>query len=159
MNSAIDFDGNLIDRKANQVNFDPKVPDKPSAKISRDLTPFPKELHNKAMQWRATRDIATGGGVAPKGEAGATEAAGAEGGEGVLLRQNVVARPSNNRNSLMNALCNPLDEVLAADVVAIVVVVVVVVVVAAALVVVVVVVVVDFDYTLILIDWLGGGGK
>jgi len=119
INSAIDFDGHLVDRKANQVNFDPKVVDKPSAKISRDLTPFPKELHNKAMQWRMSRDVTLGG----SGQAGHSKA-GPEGGEasveagasaradvGVVMRKTLVVRPGNNRNSLMNALSNPLDEV------------------------------------------------
>ncbi len=43
-------------RKGSQVNFDIQVLDKRS-KLSRDPTPFPKELHNRAMQWRAARDI------------------------------------------------------------------------------------------------------
>ena len=30
------------------------------SKITRDLTPYPKELHIKAMQWRATRGELTG---------------------------------------------------------------------------------------------------
>ena len=49
-------------RKTSQVNFDPQVMDKRN-KISRDPTPFPKELHNKAMQWRAARNIDVGGEV------------------------------------------------------------------------------------------------
>ncbi len=45
-----------MNRKSSQVYFDPEVLDKRS-KLSRDPTPFPKELHTKAMQWRAARDI------------------------------------------------------------------------------------------------------
>ena len=105
VDSAIDFDGRVVIRKASQVNFDPKVLDKPSSKISRDLTPFPKELHSKAMQWRATRDITVGGGEG----AGVEGAVGAEGGD-VIFRKRVNSRTSN-RNSLLKALSNPLDEV------------------------------------------------
>ena len=77
------------------MNFDPKIQDKRS-KINRDLTPFPKELHSKAMQWRATRDIVAGGGK--------------PGEEGVALRQHPT-KQLQNRTSLLTALANPLDEV------------------------------------------------
>ena len=103
------------------MNFDPKVVDKLTAKISRDPTPFPKELHNKAMQWRMSRDITLGGSggqaghpkPGPEGlESVQEEGASAGGvGVGVVMRKNTVSRPSNNRNSLMTALSNPLDEV------------------------------------------------
>ena len=39
------------------VNFDPKVKDNKST-IKRDLTPYPKELHIKALQWRSAREEA-----------------------------------------------------------------------------------------------------
>ena len=37
------------------VNFDPEVQD-PKSKLTRDPTPYPKELHVKALQWRAARE-------------------------------------------------------------------------------------------------------
>ena len=82
------------------MNFDTKVLDnlKKGSKISRDPTPFPKELHSKAMQWRASRDIVLGEGTVK-----------AEG--GVMLRHGVKGLHSQNRNSLLTALANPLNEV------------------------------------------------
>ena len=87
-----------LNKRSSVVNFDIKVvPDsRPKATISRDPTPFPKELHSKAMQWRAARAAATGGGGAD-----------AEG--GVTKRIHVGGKRIQNRNSLLTALANPLD--------------------------------------------------
>lgn len=86
------------------MNFDPKIQDKKS-KISRDPTPFPKELHSKAMQWRAAREIVVAGGEG--GGGGGV----AQGEGGVTIRPHSNKRVQNNRNSLLKALANPLDEV------------------------------------------------
>lgn len=41
------------------MNFDPKVQDHKS-NLTRDPTPYPKELHIKALQWRSAREAAAG---------------------------------------------------------------------------------------------------
>ena len=105
LNSITEFDECIDERKANQVNFDPKVQDRPSNKISRDLTPFPKELHNKAMQWRASRNVKAEGGEG-------CEAVGYMANDrDVPMRYNPKKRRMTNRNSLLTALSEPLDEV------------------------------------------------
>ncbi len=81
---------------ASLVNFDPKVKDQKHTKISRDVTPFPKELHSKAMQWRATRDILIGG----EGVANA---------EGGVTMRTQSAKRGQDRNSLLKAFANPLE--------------------------------------------------
>ncbi len=89
-------------KRASQVNFDISISEKPRAKISRDLTPFPKELHTKAMQWRATREAIASGGVGM-----------AHGQGGVLLRPKAAGgKRVQDRNSLLTALANPLNEVM-----------------------------------------------
>ena len=106
LDSATESEEETVKRKSSQVNFDPMVLDKAANKISRDLTPFPKDLHNKAMQWRASRDIAVG-----SGRNTTTEEAGAgEKKKGVPLRLHP-KKSINNRNSLLTALSEPLDEV------------------------------------------------
>ena len=88
-----------LNRRASQVNFDIKqfpAENKAKATISRDPTPFPKELHTKAMQWRASRAAVIAG-----------SAAGAEG--GVTRRAHSVGKTLQNRESLLTALANPLD--------------------------------------------------
>lgn len=89
-----------VEKRASQVNFDIKGPEKPRTKINRDLTPFPKELHSKAMQWRAARAAAASGG----GAVGNTEV-------GVVLRSHGTGKHLQKRSSLLKALDNPLDEV------------------------------------------------
>lgn len=86
-----------MNKRASLVNFDLKVSDKSrkSTSINRDPTPFPKELHAKAMQWRAAREIVVGG-------EGGTEG-------GVTKRVHVGGKRIQNRNSLLTALANPLD--------------------------------------------------
>jgi hypothetical protein len=88
----------VLNKRASLVNFDLTVPDKPkkATSINRDPTPFPKELHAKAMQWRAAREVAVGGGGANQ-----------EG--GVTKRVHAAGRKTQNRNSLLTALANPLD--------------------------------------------------
>lgn len=81
-------------KRSNVVNFDIKMPDKPHVSITRDPTPFPKELHAKALQWRAARKAALGGAKLE---------------EGVVKRAQSAARKTQNRNSLLTALSNPLD--------------------------------------------------
>ena len=90
-----------LGKRSSQVNFDISLPDKPRTKISRDPTPFPKELHTKAMQWRAAREVAaTGGGGVAHGQSG------------VALRpKGAGGRRVQDRNSLLTALANPLNEV------------------------------------------------
>ena len=89
----------VINKRASLVNFDLKMSDKPkkSTSINRDPTPFPKELHTKAMQWRAAREIVVGaeGGVNSEG--------------GVTKRVHKAGKGMQNRNSLLTALANPLD--------------------------------------------------
>ena len=84
-------------KRTSLVNFDINMPDKTHVSISRDPTPFPKELHAKAMQWRAAREAALGGGGVAKLEGG------------VVKRAQSAARRTQNRNSLLTALSNPLD--------------------------------------------------
>ena len=91
----------MLHRKASQVNFDPKVTDRKS-NLTRDPTPFPKELHSKAMQWRAARE---------KGEAHH----GRPGSPGIGMDEVALRKPINrrlpNRYSLLKALSDPLIEV------------------------------------------------
>lgn len=103
LDSVVEFDP-LGEPKASQVNFDPKVLDRQSNKISRDLTPFPKELHSKAMQWRASRNI-----ILEEG-GGAGEGVAVAGGQEVTMRKHQKKGPIN-RDSLLTALSEPLDEV------------------------------------------------
>ena len=99
-----DYEDRMLHRKASQVNFDPKVTDRKS-NLTRDPTPFPKELHSKAMQWRAAREK---GGGPHQGRDGA-------GSPGVGMDEVALRRPLNrrlpNRYSLFKALSDPLIEV------------------------------------------------
>ena len=93
-----------LDRRTSQVNFDMVAPEKTSrTKINREVTPFPKELHSKAMQWRAAREAA----------AAATAGEGRVQGEGAVMLRSKAAgrRRAQDRNSLLTALANPLNEV------------------------------------------------
>ena len=92
-----DYEDRMLHRKTSQVNFDPKVTDRKS-NLTRDPTPFPKELHTKAMQWRAAREKGEGHGKpgSPKDE--------------VALRK-PLGRRLPNRYSLLKALSDPLIEV------------------------------------------------
>ena len=90
-----------LEKRTSHVNFDVTLPEKPRTKISRDPTPFPKELHTKAMQWRAAREAAATSGVGV-----------AHGQGGVMLRPKAAGgKRVQERNSLLKALANPLDEV------------------------------------------------
>ena len=101
-----DYEDRMLHRKASQVNFDPKVTDRKS-NLTRDPTPFPKELHSKAMQWRAARE--KGGSGPHHGREGA-------GSPGVGMDEVALRRPLNrrlpNRYSLLKALSDPLIEVI-----------------------------------------------
>ena len=101
-----DYEDRMLHRKASQVNFDPKVTDRKS-NLTRDPTPFPKELHSKAMQWRAAREKGVGG--PHHGREGA-------GSPGVGMDEVALRRPVNrrlpNRYSLLKALSDPLIEVM-----------------------------------------------
>ena len=93
----------MLHRKASQVNFDPKVTDRKS-NLTRDPTPFPKELHSKAMQWRAAREK----GGPHHGRDGGSPSVGMD---EVALRK-PMNRRLPNRYSLLKALSDPLIEVI-----------------------------------------------
>ena len=77
------------------VNFDPKVQDRKS-NLTRDPTPFPKELHIKALQWRAMREE-MGGGTPERVGVG-----------DVNLRHG--RRALHRPYSLIRAMSDPIDE-------------------------------------------------
>lgn len=81
------------------VNFDPKVQDRKS-NLTRDPTPYPKELHIKALQWRAAREEAASG-VAPDRTGIHSEVTLRSGG-----RSNALHRPY----SLIRAMSDPIDQ-------------------------------------------------
>ena len=81
------------------VNFDPKVQDRKS-NLTRDPTPYPKELHIKALQWRAAREEAAFG-VAPDR---------AEITSDVTLRSSSRARSLHRPYSLIRAMSDPIDQ-------------------------------------------------
>lgn len=87
-----------LHRKGGSVAFDPKVQDKKS-KISRDPTPFPKELHAKAIQWRQNRRDSQNSHGEPEG-----------GGSGIQLRSANGRKSFQRPYSLLKALSDPLDE-------------------------------------------------
>ena len=79
------------------VNFDPKVQD-PKSKLTRDPTPYPKEFHVKALQWRSAREEATG--HTPDKQATPTD---------VPLRSNARSRAVHRPYSLIRALSDPIE--------------------------------------------------
>ena len=99
-----DYEDRMLHRKMSQVNFDPKVTDRKS-NLTRDPTPFPKELHSKAMQWRAARE-----------KGGPHHGKDGRGSPGVGMDEVALRRPANrkmpNRYSLLKALSDPLIEVM-----------------------------------------------
>lgn len=80
------------------MNFDPKVQDHKS-NLTRDLTPYPKELHIKALQWRAAREDA--GAVLPD-RAGINSE--------VTLRSNGRTKSLHRPYSLIRALSDPIEQ-------------------------------------------------
>jgi Leucine-rich repeat (LRR) protein len=84
------------------VNFDPQVQDHKSG-LTRDPTPYPKELHIKALQWRAAREEAAGGTAVDR--AGVTS--------DVPLRSSGRTRSVHRPYSLIRAMSDPIEPDLA----------------------------------------------
>ena len=80
------------------VNFDPKVQD-PKSKLTRDPTPYPKELHVKALQWRAAREEAAA--AHPPDKPPVTS--------DVPLRNNSRSRSVHRPYSLIRAMSDPIE--------------------------------------------------
>lgn len=81
------------------VNFDPKVQDRKS-NLTRDPTPYPKELHIKALQWRAAREEAASG-VTPDRTGISSE---------VTLRSSGRNKALHRPYSLIRAMSDPIDQ-------------------------------------------------
>ena len=79
------------------VNFDPKVQDTKS-KLTRDPTPYPKELHVKALQWRSAREEAASN--AADKMATPTD---------VPLRNTLRSRSVHRPYSLIRAMSDPIE--------------------------------------------------
>jgi Leucine-rich repeat (LRR) protein len=100
--SPMSSDGNTpeLNRKPHPttVNFDPNVQD-PKSKLTRDPTPYPKELHVKALQWRAAREEAA---AAPSQDKSAVPT-------NVPLRNSSRSRSIHRPYSLMRAMSDPIE--------------------------------------------------
>lgn len=81
------------------VNFDPKVQDRKS-NLTRDPTPYPKELHIKALQWRAAREEAASS-MAPDRTGINSE---------VTLRSSGRTKALHRPYSLIRAMSDPIDQ-------------------------------------------------
>jgi protein scribble len=82
--------------QASSVNFDPHLAtDKKTIGVSRDLTPYPKELHSKIRQWRAARDISGDNGPNDQNKE--------------IMRRNS-NKKINRPHSLIKALSNPIQD-------------------------------------------------